>query len=821
MGGHGQWRLALAIALISAAALAYQLLLMRWLAIAHWHPFAVMIISLALLGHGASGTWLSVWRVPALRHFDRLFPACATLFALTAVAALWLARRIPFNGLELVWNPWQLLWLSALYLVLALPFLFAASCFGLAFARHGTRIPVLYGADLIGAGLGALAAVALALLPVERGLLLAALCGPLAAMLVLPRGWPMRASVLLVALAVAALLPGRALAPTPNQFKGLSKALLLPQARIVAERHGPYGWLAVLESPQVPVRHVPGLSLGNVEEPPPQLGLYTDGDALSVITRRGGGAQRYLGRTTSALPYALQRPSSVLVLGAGGGQEVLQALALGARSVDAVELDPQRLRLVREDFADYAGDLYRDPRVRTFVADPRAFVRASDARYDLIVLASDASFAGGGAGVQAAAEHYALTVQALRDYLARLAPGGLLAITHWRKQPPRDELKLFATAVAALRANGHDDAEVDVGARIAGIRNWDASTWLIKRGRFDRRELAALRAFADRHGFDPVHYPGLSAASANPFHALEHPYLSEGARALLGPPDTAATYIDAYKFAIAPATDDRPYFGNFFRWRSLPELWRLRDQGSAVLLDSGYLLLLATLLQAVPLTLLLVLAPLLALPRPAATAAPALHRGRAGAYFLALGLGFMLIEIASLSRLTLLVGHPLLAVTVGLAGFLLCAGAGSVYAQHLLQRTRSEPGIARLVTRAVAAIALGLLWQFAVFAGAFDVGAAWPVSVRALAGLLGIAPLAFAMGLPFALGLARLARAAPEFVPWAWGLNGCASVLAAIAALLLAMAVGLRATLLCALALYAVAAWAWRAPGARVRDGLS
>lgn len=818
MSGQQPLRLAVAIALLSAAALAYQLLLMRWLAIAHWQPFAVMIISLALLGHGASGTWLSLWPAAAGRHFGRLFPACATLFAISAVASSWLARRIPFNGLELVWNPSQLLWLSALYLVLALPFFFAASCFGLAFARHGGRIPMLYGADLVGAGLGALAALALAFLPVGRGLVLAALCGPLAAWLVLPTGrgsrWP-RALLVLVAMALLALLPDRVLAPPVNEFKGLSKALLLPDARVIAERHGPYGWLALLQSPRVPLRHAPGLSLGNVEEPPPQLGLYTDGDALSAITRRDGRPQRYLGRMTSALPYAMRpAPAAVLVLGAGGGQEVLQALALGAGSVDAVELDPQRLRLVR-DHAAFAGDLYRDPRVRTFVAEPRAFVRAGGRRYDLIVLAGDASFAGGGAGVQAAAEHYGLTVQALRDYLARLEPGGLLAITRWRKQPPRDELKLFATAVAALRANGHDDP----GARIVAIRNWDASTWLVKRGRFAPDELARLRGFAESHGFDRVHHPGLHAAQANRFHLLDPPYLFEGTRALLSPQASKA-YLADYKFAIAPATDDRPYFGNFFRWRSLPELWLLRDQGSAVLLDSGYLLLLATLLQALPLTALLVLLPLLALPRTTAAVAPVLQRGRAGAYFLALGLAFMLVEIASLSRLTLLVGHPLLAVTVGLGGFLLCTGAGSVYAQRLLARAGgSEAGIARRVTRAVVAIALGLGWQFAVFAFAFDAGAGWPVAARALAGLLGIAPLAFAMGLPFALGLSRLARVAPALVPWAWGLNGCASVLAAIGALLLAMAIGLRATLLFALGLYVFAAWVWRAPADRGRAG--
>jgi spermidine synthase len=820
-------RLAAAIGLVSAAALAYQLLLMRWLAIAHWYPFAAMIISLALLGHGASGTWLSLWlrrHPPAwlAMRFQPAFAWCALLFAACAALALAIAARIPFNGLELVWNPRQLLWLSALYLVLALPFFFAASCFGLAFARHGERIPLLYGADLIGAGVGALAALGLAYLPVERGLLLAALCGPCAAVLVVARR-DLAVAAASTAIALLAILPGQVLAPRPNEFKGLSKALLLPQARVVAQRSGPYGWLAVLASPQVPLRHAPGMSLGYAGEPPAQLGLYTDGDALSVIVRAGErSSSSWFAAMTSALPYALRTPDSVLVLGAGGGMDVRQALALGARRVDAVELDPQRLRWVREDYARYAGGLYGDPRVRVFVAEPRAFVRATAARYDLIVLAGGDSFASSGAGAQAAAEQYALTVEALRDYRSRLTPRGMLVVTRWSKQPPRDELKLVATAVAALREAGVERPAL----HLAGIRNWDASTWLIARRPFPAGELAALVRFAESHGFDPVHVPGATPDPARRFHVLDPPYLFEGTQALLSP--QAREYVRGYKFAIAPARDDRPYFGHYFRWRSLPELWRLREQGSAVLLDSGYLLLVAALLQAVPLALLLVLLPLRVLspdwaPPSATTAHAAPHplsRGRAGAYFLALGLAFLLIEIATLARLTLLVGHPLLAAGTGLTGFLLCAGAGSVHAQRWLSRrgANADAAIAERIRWAVRAIAFGLLWQVLLFHAAHAYGAAWPVWTRALLGLAGIAPLAFAMGLPFALGLSRLANTAPAFVPWAWGLNGCASVVAAILAVLLAMAFGLHATLLIALALYALAGWVWPArdqPGAR------
>ena len=711
--------------------------------------------------------------------------------------------------------------MSALYLLLALPFFFAASCFGLAFVRHGDAIPQLYGADLLGAGVGALLAVALLWLPVERALVLAAACGVLAAAVTMPRSVVHVLALTLTAGLLAALLSTRALAPPINEFKGLAKNLLLPEARIVAERHGPYGWLAVVESPRVPLRHAPGLSLANAQEPPPQLALYTDGDALAVITRRRDPADTfgYLGQMTSALPYRLRTQPRVLVLGAGGGQEVLQALTLDARMVEVVEVDPERVRVVREAFDDYAGHLYRDPRVRVTIAEPRAFARATARRYDLVVLGSGESSAGA-AGVQAASEQYALTVQALRDYLRLLSPDGLLVITRLSKQPPRDELKLWSTAIAAARASGRADPQ----RRLVAIRNWDASTLLVAKKGFSNDEIAQVHAFADTNSFDPVHTPGLDAASANRYNRVERPHLYAGAQALLSP--RAPDFVRDYKFAIAPATDDRPYFGNFFRWRSLPELWRLRTQGGAVLLDSGYLLLLGALAQAVPLTLLLVVLPLL-MRRGAMPSKPT-QRLRIAGYFIALGLAFLMVEIATLSRLTLLVGHPLPAATAGLAGFLICAGAGSVFAQRVLARIPAqvpaatlEAAIARRVRLAVFAIALGLLWQVEVFAVAFERGAGWSVSARAVAGLLGLAPMAFAMGMPFPLGLARLARTQPEFVPWAWGLNGCASVISAIAALLLAMAVGLRTTLLLALALYALAAWVWmpRTPE-RSRAGL-
>lgn len=799
----GPARLPLAIALVAAATLAYQLLLMRWLAIAHWHPFAAVIISLALLGHGASGTLLSLWPGAAQR-FERWFPAGALGFALSAPGMLLLAARIPFNGLELVWDLRQLGWLAALYLALSLPFLCAASCFGLAFARYSERIPRLYGADLCGAGLGALGVLALAWwLPVGAAVALVAALALLAACVATPRP-AVLALAALSGLALLALALSGALTPPVNPYKGLAKALLVRDARVLAQRHGSHGWLAVLESPRVPLRQVAGLSLLNTEEPAPQLGLFLDGDWLGVVTRDDGtrAAHGYLRRTTTALPYALRPRARVLVLAAGGGQEVLQALAHGARTVRAVEANPQLVALLRGPYAGYSGGLYHDPRVQVRVGDARSTLRALAARadaprYDLIVFGGAGSAAAGSAGAAAVAEDPLLTVEALGEAWRLLAPGGVLAVTRWEKQPPRDALKLFASAAAALREAGVRTPDT----QLALVRNWDAGTLLLRRGPFPAAERARLRGFLDAHGFDPVYYPGMRVDEAAQVHALARDEAAFGTRALLSP--RADAYLAGYKFDIRPARDDRPYFADFFRWRALPELWALREQGGAVLLDAGTLLLLAALAQALPLALLLVLAPLLALPRADANAFP---RARAGAYFVCLGLAFLFVEIVCLARLKLVVGQDWPAIALGIGGFLVFAGLGSAQVQR-----RSHGPAAAQLRHALALIVLGFAWHMATFALLQRHGAGWPLALRAGLALATLAPLAFAMGRPFPLGLGRVARQAPAFVPWAWGLNGCASVVSALLALLLAVSFGLTATLLLALGLYLLAARVWRA----------
>ncbi len=783
--------LALAIALVSAGALAYQVLLMRLLAIVHWYPFAALIVSLALLGHGVSGTVLALAAERARRQFAPLVIACATAFGVAAVAGFALAQRVPFNGLELVWDARQVLALAAIDLVLALPFFCAALVFGLAFVARGERIPALYGADLAGAGLGALIALAtIAALPLADALVAIAALGPLAAVsAALAFRWRATALALaLVATLMALFVPRDTLVPQPNPYKGLARALTVTGARVVGERSGPLGWLVVVDNPVVPWRHVPGFSLAAGAEPPPQRAVFVDGDAMSVVTAPRG-AEATLAATTAALPYALLQAPRVAVLGAGSGADVLQALVLGAREVVAVERDPNRIAIVREDEAALAGRLYDDPRVALVVADARAYLRRP-VLHDAIVLPLADSSVGAAGGTQAAADQFLYTVEALAAAYARLAPGGYLVATRWETQPPRASLKLFATAVAALRAHG----VAEPGAQLALIRDWQTSTLVVRRGALGARERDAIRRFTARWSFDAAYLPGGNADEANHHHVVADDVLYRGTRALVSA--QAAEFLAAYKFDLAPATDARPFFHDFFRWRALPELWRLREHGGAALLDSGYLVVVAGLVQAVPLALVLIVLPLAALRRAHAPA-----RTETWLYFTALGFGFLFVEIALMSRAALFVGDALIANATVLAALLVSAGLGSAAAARLVRRGTSPAQVALVCAALIALNALA-----SPCAGSFS-GASEPASRAALAALA-IAPLGVVLGMPFPLALARLAATAPAQVPWAWGINGCASVVAALTAVIVALEAGYDAVLWTGAALYLIAAWA-------------
>ncbi len=777
--------------MLSACVLAYEVLLTRLFSIVLWHHFAYMIISAAMLGYGASGTALTLLKEKTAQYPGALYVMAATALAFLMPVAFLLTQQVSFNPLELLWDKTQLAKLLAIYLLMMLPFFCGGMGICLVMTHFGKQASRIYACDILGAGVGSLGVIGvLFLLPPQQVLsALAALAFLAAAIAVAElKMRPKWLVELFIGLAVLAAMALPDIQVHPSAYKDLSQALNIAGARVIEERSSPLGQITVVENTRVPLRHAPGMSLNAKSEPPPQLGVFVDGDGPSALTRIDGKLEplAYLDQLTSALPYHVLVRPKVLALGAGAGSEVLQALYHGSTAVDAVELDHNIIDMVNQRYSGYAGNLYGQPGVHVYAAEARGFVNTSDARYDLIQLALLDSFGTASAGLYGLSENYLYTVEALQAYLNRLTPGGILAVTRWLTLPPRDALKLFATAVTALERDGIPNP----AARLVMVRGWKTVTLLVKNSDFTAQEIVAIREFCRMRSFDLAYYPGMHADEANRYNILSQPYFFESAVALLGP--QRQDFIDQYKFYIEPATDDRPHFFRFFKWNAAAEIFALREQGGMPLLDWSYPLLVATLGQAVAASVLLILAPL-ALSRCRRT----LPTAPVALYFLAIGFAFMFMEIAFIQKFVLFLAHPLYAVAVVLCAFLLFAATGS----WLAGRWQA----AHKVMLAVIAMGVLALLYLATLPNLFHALAHLPDAAKILISVGLIAPLAICMGVPFPTGMMRLANTAEEAIPWAWAINGFASVVGAVLATLLAIHLGFAVVILLAIMIYAVA----------------
>ena len=772
---------------------------MRLYSIIQWHHFAYMMISLALLGFGASGALLTIMQRPLLQRFAASYIINIALFGLSAVACFLLAQRLPFNAEEVLWDPRQYLWLMGTYLLLAVPFFFAANAIGLALTHYRLRIARIYAADLLGAGLGSISILLLLffLMPMQALTLLglSAITAAFIASRELQYPWRITLSWLSLAAACLLVIPAEWRALEMSPYKGLAQTLRIKDTRIVNELSSPLGLLSVVESPAIPLRHAPGLSLNARTEPPAQLGVFTDGDGLSVITRYSGDRETlaYLDQQTSALPYHMRTMDRVLVLGAGGGSDVLQALYQDARSIDAVELNPQFARLVSSEYADFAGHIFQTPGVSLHIGEARSFASGSAGDYDLIQVSLLDAFSASASGQYSLSENHLYTTEALGELLQQLAPGGLLSITRWVKLPPRDTLKLFATAVTALRDAGSHQPE----QQLVLIRGWQTSTLLVKNEAFGAAEIERLKTFTAARSFDTAYYPGIGDTEGNHYNRLRNDWFHDAAIALLG--EDPASFLEQYKFSLYPASDDQPYFFHFFRWKTLPEVLSLHNQGGATLAEAGYLVLVATLVQAIIASLILILLPIWLYQRFINPTRHETSRVRLIGYFLLLGLAFLFIEIAFIQKLLLFLHHPLYAIAVVLSSFLVFSGLGSAWIGQTDPANRGK-----LMIAAVSGIVIiGMTYLFMLGPLLLHLATAAD-GVRILVSVIVIAPLAFCMGIPFPSGLAQLADFAPGLIPWAWAINGCASVISAILATLLAIHIGFTLVIALALVMYAL-----------------
>ena len=773
------------IFLLSLATLLLELSLTRVLSVALWYHFGFLIISTALLGFGASGVVLALWR--RLREeisLDRALTALAAFFGVTTVACFWLMQRIPFDPFSLLANRWQLLFMPLYYLVISIPFFCSGLALALLFTRGSRQVNRLYAFDLVGAGLGCAAiAVVMPAFGGSGSVVVAAALGLLSAVVFGfrgTRGLATAAAVLCLVTFMSAFFAERILpiSITPNKQR--------PQSAPIYTAWNTFSRIDVYERPPNAETNAPAA----------RRFVFDAGTAGTGINDLRPDVRDYLSRHTddadytSGIAYVGKQQPKILIIGSGGGQQVLDALHFGARDVTAVEINPIINEVVSSRMRDYWGDLFNQPEVRLITEDGRSYVRRSREQYDAIISAHTISNAAIASGALSLAENYVLTREAFEDYLDHLAPDGVLYFTRPEAQLPR----LFATAREVFAARGISNPSWHLYAYRypPGQRRLSFSAgFLLKKSQYTPDELRRIETLLKASGPE-------SNRPETLYSPLEP---SDGGiyQTLVTAPDLLVVYA-AQPSLVEPATDDRPFFNQHTRWSSL-DLATVRDlltqqkQGRFALEDRpvAEVTLLVLLAQSIFIAAVLILLPLARFSR-ARMRAP--NRWRFLLYFAGLGLGFIMIEIALMQRYTLFLGQPVYTFAVVLANLLIFTGVGAALSEKFVASARQ--GLHVIVPLILLMLVMTAFLTPVIFSAALG----WPLFWRVLLSIITLAPLGVLLGMPFPTGLRLASQEAQSLVPWAWGVNAFFTVIGTVGALMLGMAFGFRIVLTCAALCY-------------------
>jgi len=523
----------------------------------------------------------------------------------------------------------------------------------------------------------------------------------------------------------------------------------------------------------------PGLSLGSSASAPRQWQWFTDGDSPVPLLLPPLPSPDFYHQVLGFAPYALLPvPQRVLILDIGALWHAWIASAAGARVVAMTAEDRESIDLLNRLKTRQPAGIYPDG-MALIRSSPRRYLAFAPCCYDIVMLTVDSPEAG----MAATQENYSLTRQGLEAAYQKLSAGGLLVIEVQLHSIPRETLKLVSMLTDFLNTRERPPPE-----HTAIVRDWRTAVIMVGASALDSDASDRLRTWARQHQFDLVALSGLKSGEANRYHRLSQDYHGPVSALLSGSADTGQ-----YLFDLSTATDDRPFFFRFFRWQSLHRWLQATGPMWRQHLDWGYLLGLCTLLVGTLLATALLILPFRLAFRPHQ------HRRRAITYFLAIGFGFMFVEIGLLQKLSLLLDGAAVSMSAVLAAMLAGAGTGSLCQQHW------QPG-SRVMFRVLVVVALSAVIAPQILEMLFNLGAGWSLTLRLGHVLLLIFLISLPMGfaLPHAIG--RLQNASSATIAWLWALNGFASVLGTLGAGLIAVHAGLTAVMILAACCYLGAA---------------
>jgi len=769
------------IGLSSFAALLLELALTRLFSVVLFYHFAFLAISIALLGLGAGGvfaylkkTWLTRFETRNLAAWLSVANALLIPFVLDVVL------RTPVS-LELSQS--NFLRLTVIYIASAIPFFLTGLQFSIIFARESGHIPRLYGADLCGGALACLGIVPLLnFLGGPNTILFAALIAAVAGSV-----WATTADVRRVTLTLASVLLGLIAANHSGRLLDVV-----------------YAKGAFRDPTMVEFSRWNAISRVEVDRQDNAKVIVIDADANTFIMNsdpknwQNTSWQRNLMSAPPALVNVLRPHGEYAIIGPGGGVDVLRAVANGSPDVTGIEINPIIANtIMRDRYADYSYHLYQRPEVHIHVTDGRSFVRNAKQSFDVVQMTLVDTWASTAAGAFALSENSLYTVEAFQEYFAHLKPDGMIAITRWEFQQPREALRVVSVAMEALHRLGVENPAKNFIVVSEGDLDEDGLPVVVlaKKSAFSQQEENAIEQHLNR-------YPNL-VALYRPSDAGDNPFSS------LIASNNPSAFARQYAYNVAPVNDNAPFFfftlklGQILRPQSLQQGidWKV-NLGVAVL---GMVLIIS------------VIAVVAFLVIPLAARQRRRERWVRLLYFVAVGLGYIMVEIAFIQRFVLFLGHPTYALTVVVFLLLLSSGAGSLASRRWLGQASSAwlP-----LTIIVAAL---VLYVF-ILTGLLNalVGLAFIAKLLVSAALL--VPLGFAMGMPFPTGLRALSlvsidipesrsnHAGENAVEWAWAMNAASSVLGSVLAMVIAIQFGLNITLACGASAYLAALMLTRTP---------
>lgn len=770
--------------LLSVTTLLFEINLTRLFSVSQFYHFAFMIVSLALLGIGASGTFLMIFfhkREGVDENLRKL-----SLGALASILIAYLVINwIPFDTFNISWDSRQIIILAINFLALMLPFFFTGMAVGLllnAFPREAGKV---YAVNLVGSAAGcALALLAPTLVGGEGTVVLSGCFAACAALLPFRVKKQSLSQKILQGIAVCALLlggmelnarmfnPGTAKFPELklSPYKSLSYALQYPDAEIISQKWNSYSRIDIIASDSL--RSLPGISFQYSQPPPRERGLFIDGDHFNPVVVEGASLE-FTNHLPTALAYHLKPNAKTLILEPRGGIDILVAINEGAGNVTVAEENSLVVSSLPE--------IYRQPGIVVNTESARSALRRSQDQYDLIHLSLSQTYIPVGSGAYSLGENYSYTVEAFQDAMQRLTPDGIFVVSRWLQMPPSEWLRTFILAVTALENLGGDPAQ-----QIVALRSFNTGMLFIKNSPLSQEDLGIVREFAAQRGFDLVYLPDIQPQEVNNFALLQEPIYYQTFTSFLSA-DSRTQWLERYPYDVSPPTDDHPFFGHYFKWSQAGEIIAGLGKTWQPFGGAGYLVVLVLLALALILSLILIFLPLVFSHRVRTSLKlQTLSRRRvlaSMAYFSLIGFAYLLIEIPFFQTLILFLGQPTYALTIVLFSILLFSGIGSQLSGKFDVR-RSIVGLILLV--------FVIMWGLPAI---IRVSLGFNFILRVLITVLVLAPLGVLMGMPFPGGIMILEEKAPGLIPWVWGINGAASVLASILSMLLALSFGFKIVL--------------------------